>query len=111
MKPKRTKKLRETTAVLTSHAPAPRRPSRYKYPHTYGTLNDLRNRFTYHAPKDDQIERYKVIRDAFLQLALVICNAAPQSRELSTALTHLDAAMMFANAAIARNESRPEGGK
>jgi hypothetical protein len=67
-------------------------------------LADIRNRFTYHAPKNDQVERYAALRDRFRELAEYIASHTPASREQSTALTHLDIAMMQANAAIARNE-------
>jgi hypothetical protein len=72
---------------------------------------DLARRFAYHAPILDQAKRYAEIRDKIAELAVFISERAPNSCELATALTHLDAAMMFANAAIARNEPRPEGGK
>jgi hypothetical protein len=68
---------------------------------------DLVSRFMYHAPSGDQPERYGRIRDEIFKVAILICSNAPDSRERATALTHLDAAMMFANAAIARNESKP----
>lgn len=66
---------------------------------------DLANRFIHHAPQGNQAERYVQIRGSVLNLAELICDLCPQSRELATALTHLDSAMMFANAAIARNEN------
>lgn len=64
----------------------------------------LENDFRYHAPKDDQQERYITIREAAKTLAKVICENSPVSREQSVALTHLDQVVMNANAAIARNE-------
>lgn len=65
---------------------------------------ELKSRFTYHPPKDDQPARYEAIRAKALELALLIVNSTRHSREQSTALTHLESAVMFANAAIARNE-------
>lgn len=65
---------------------------------------ELKNRFTYHAPKGDQLERYAAIRAKALELATLIVASTRHSREQGTALTHLDSAVMFANAAIARNE-------
>jgi hypothetical protein len=44
------------------------------------------------------------LRDATKNLAHLIINLTPSSREQSLALTHLEEAVMFANAAIARNE-------
>lgn len=68
------------------------------------TKAELENRYSYHAPSGTQQERYQIIRAQCLELANVICDTTPFSREQSTALTYLDAVMMFANAAIARNE-------
>jgi len=64
----------------------------------------LDNDFKYHAPKDDQQERYVRIRDAAKVLAIIICENSPSSREQSVALTELDHVVMMTNAAIARNE-------
>lgn len=60
--------------------------------------------FTYHAPKEDQGARYHFIREAAKTLALDITSLTPESREQSLALTKLEEAVMWANAAIARNE-------
>lgn len=65
---------------------------------------DLDNRFTYHPPKEGQPERYVKIREAARQLAQTIVELTPQSREQSVALTNLEQATFWANAAIARNE-------
>lgn len=64
----------------------------------------LDNDYVYHAPKPGQTERYQAIRDKAKELAILIASDTPASREQSTALTHLETAVMFANAAIARNE-------
>lgn len=65
---------------------------------------DLYNRFTYHAPKDGQTERYQFIRDTACSLAVLMNEECPESREKSLAITQLENAVMWANAAIARNE-------
>lgn len=65
----------------------------------------LENNFTYHPPKDeDQIERYKRLREAAKTYAQCIMTLTPPSREQSLALTQVEDAVMWANAAIARNE-------
>lgn len=69
--------------------------------------DELRNRFTYHAPHGDQAERYGEIRAKALEYAELICKLTPASREQSLALTKLDEAVFFANAAIARREAPP----
>ena len=65
---------------------------------------DLSNRFTYHAPKGDQAERYVEIRQGAVELAQLIDESCPDSREKSTAITKIEEAVFWANAAIARNE-------
>jgi hypothetical protein len=68
------------------------------------TLEDLDNRFTYHSPKDNQPARYEGIRAYARNLAGFINDNAPDSREKSLAITALEEAVFWANAAIARNE-------
>jgi hypothetical protein len=68
-------------------------------------LEGLENRFTYHGPTGDQPERYKKLRESALHFARMIVEQCPSSPERSTSLTHLDAAVMFANASIARNQA------
>lgn len=63
---------------------------------------ELRTRFTYHAPKPEQISKYDALRYEAWLLASMIVDLTPPSREQSEALTHLETAVMFANAAIAR---------
>ena len=63
------------------------------------------NRFKYHEPQANQIERYNDLRSGARTLALMILSHTPPSREQSLALTKLEEAIFFANAAIARNET------
>jgi hypothetical protein len=66
--------------------------------------SDLEKRFTYHPPKGLQANRYERIRDRAHDLAGFLNEECPDSREKSLAITHLEEAVMWANAAIARNE-------
>ena len=66
---------------------------------------ELALRFTYHPPTGDQPERYVRIRDAARALAGILVADCPLSRELSLAVTHLEEAVFWANAAIARREA------
>ena len=59
--------------------------------------------FTYHAPKDGQPEKYQTVRSKAKELAYLINETCPASRERSLAMTKLEEAVMWANAAIARN--------
>jgi len=65
---------------------------------------ELDKRFTYHPPKEDQAERYGLIRKEAHDLADTIDIYCPESREKSLAITKLEEAVMWANASIARNE-------
>lgn len=65
---------------------------------------DFENTYTYHEPKGDQVERYKMIRAKARELAELIDILCPPSRERSLAQTKLEEAAMWANASIARNE-------
>lgn len=66
--------------------------------------NRIENNFTYHAPKGDQAERYGKIREKARELAELMEESCPNSREKSLASTKLEEAVMWANASIARNE-------
>lgn len=63
----------------------------------------IENSFTYHAPKEGQPEKYVSIREKAKELAYMIDELCPKSREQSVALTHLETSVFWANAAIARN--------
>lgn len=65
---------------------------------------ELATRFTYHAPKGDQPRRYEQIRNAGREMAELIEDECPESREKSLALTKIEEAVMWANASIARRE-------
>lgn len=65
---------------------------------------DIENTFTYHSPKDDQPERYQKIRDKEKELAYILDECCPDSREKSLAFTNLQMCTMMANASIAINE-------
>lgn len=64
----------------------------------------LENNFRYHAPKEGQPEKYAQIRAGAKELAYLIDELCPQSREKDLAMTKLEEVSMWANASIARNE-------
>jgi hypothetical protein len=66
-------------------------------------IADLKKRFTYHAPKQGQPEKYEAIRAKALELAELLDAQCPDSREKSLAVTALEETVMWANASIARN--------
>ena len=67
-------------------------------------IDDLTNRFTYHAPKKGQPQKYEEIRAKALEFSLLIYELCPDSREKSNSITKLEESAMWANASIARNE-------
>lgn len=73
----------------------------YKYKADTDRLNQ---NFSYIAPRSDQVPRYQIIRSTGKVFANELMRLCPPSRELSIAMTKLEEVVMWANAAIARNE-------
>lgn len=80
--------------------------NRNSYPPSLQYLEELKNRFSYHAPFGTQQERYEEIRSRIYNLAEFLGSICPPSRELSIAMTKLDEVSFFSNASIARNEKQ-----
>lgn len=69
-------------------------------------MADLTNRFNYHPPSDNTVkDAHATIRQACLDAAVDIDDLCPEGREKSLAITKLEEAMFWANAAIARDPS------
>jgi len=66
--------------------------------------------FDYHAPDAEKVKRHEEVRDAMHLAASAVNALAPDSREKSLAITSLEQAMFWANAAVAR-DGRPEDAK
>ena len=64
--------------------------------------DELNTRFDYHRPSDAQQEVMAWMRQQFKDLAYNISTNTPESREQSLALTALEQAHFYVNAAIAR---------
>lgn len=64
---------------------------------------NLENIYKYHSPKEGQNEKYEALRAKAKELAVMIMEFCPTSREQAVAMTNLETAVMWANAAIARN--------
>lgn len=66
-------------------------------------IEDINNRFTYHAPDAQDVEIHQNIREQCRTLALHLNLVLPEGREKSLAITHLEEVMYWSNAAIARD--------
>lgn len=65
---------------------------------------ELAHRFAYHAPKDEEtVRRHEGVRALTGDLATYFESRLPAGREKALAITKLEEAMFWANAAIARN--------
>lgn len=63
----------------------------------------LEHRFAYHRPATQaRVDAHQTIRAAMLTAAREVERLCPEGREQSLAVTKLEEAMMWANAAIAR---------
>jgi hypothetical protein len=99
-----------TIAVKHMHVPGgfttpePREDPPTRYPVDAKERKRLLEVFTYHAPKGDQVQRYAALRAEAYSLACQIAELTPPGRERALALTKLEEAVFFANAAIARGE-------
>lgn len=62
--------------------------------------NEINSRFGFHKPDAVGIQKMKVIRMKVRELAFLIENTCPHSKEKATALTQLSFVMMAANSAI-----------
>lgn len=69
---------------------------------------DVVNRFDYHPPSTDDVKgNHEAVRAVLRQAANHLISVTPAGREQSLAITKIEEAMFWANAAIARNQ--PEG--
>ena len=64
---------------------------------------DLENIYKYHSPKEGQNKKYEALRAKAKELAEMITELCPASREQSVAFTNLETAVMWANASISRS--------
>ena len=62
---------------------------------------DLEHIFTYHAPGEEQLDKYQKIRDAAKEFASVILENTPSGADASACIRKIRETVMTANAAIA----------
>lgn len=69
-------------------------------------VEDIDNRFDFHAPTtDEKRNAHTSIRQTIKRSAEFINQNCPDGREKSLAITHLEEATFWANAALARNNT------
>lgn len=70
------------------------------------TQDELKHRFQFHPADDENTqERHQAVRDICLEAAeIIVEETGPSSRAQSLAITKLEEAMFWANAAIARGD-------
>lgn len=66
---------------------------------------EIDRRFDYHAPDAQARERHQKAREAAKAFAAVILEITKEDREQRLAFTHLEQAMFWVNASIAREGS------
>ena len=67
------------------------------------TAAEIKKNFTHHAPIEEKFKTFQAVREQGRALAELILKEAPQGREQAYALQCVEEAVMWANAAIARN--------
>ncbi len=65
---------------------------------------ELAHRFAYHKPTGAKIGAHGAVRNKLAEVAVFINLFVPEGREKALAITHLEDAMMWANAGIARHD-------
>lgn len=65
---------------------------------------EFTGRFKYHAPNEAKALRHERLRQSAEDFAVEVAHEVPEGREQSLALTKIEEAMFWANAAIARSE-------
>jgi hypothetical protein len=67
---------------------------------------DIEHRFTHHPPHVGRVNQHEIVRERVGSIAHFLDIRLPDGREKSLAITKLEEAMFWANAAIAREADK-----
>lgn len=67
---------------------------------------EILRRFTFVPPTAETRPKYELLNKAFLEIAVLVDETTPEGREKALALTQLQDARMWANAAIATHQPK-----
>lgn len=70
--------------------------------------DDIENRFTFHGPTEEKVKVHESVRASVRTLAHLWNGQLPEGREKDLAVTKLEEAMFWANAAVARKSGGGE---
>jgi hypothetical protein len=71
------------------------------------TKEEIISAFTYHPPVDPDVKRfYEYFRDEMQRKALYLYDEMPECAERTIAMRHLEQAVMYANAGVARHGTK-----
>ncbi|MEV0031415.1 hypothetical protein [Nocardia sp. NPDC050793] len=73
--------------------------------HDPASTADINHRFDYHRPSTAKVTAYEGVRAGCRELAHQFDRDLPPGREKALAITQLEQAMFWANAAIARSQN------
>lgn len=68
-------------------------------------LEEIQRRFGYHRVTEKTLPKHRTIREEFIEIADTLDQLLPDGREKACAMTALQEAAMWANAAVATNEA------
>ena len=75
-------------------------------PEAYRALKD---RFSYHKPDQAKVHIHEQVRAACFDLAMQLTQLVPECNEKEEALKHVESAMFYANAGVARHIEPQQG--
>jgi hypothetical protein len=70
---------------------------------------ELKDRFSYHKPDEAKVHIHEQVRAACFELAVQLIQLVPECDERDEALKHVESAMFYGNAGVARHIEPQQG--